>query len=329
MDLPTRLAQLRRKAEARGLAPQPAETPLGERLARLRVGVAARAAPAGEALARSVAGTVVAPGVVEVARTLPLPLRHGDASVTDGGALVSAARSLGKLPHPVAPERLLFLDTETTGLAGGTGTAAFMVGVAWVEGCVLRVVQWLLASFGGERALLARVAERFGRGEAIVSFNGKSFDLPLLKARARLAGCELGAERLAHLDLLHVTRRLLLAGWPDCRLRTVEARALQLERTDDLPGAEAPAAWRRWLARGDARQLGPVLEHNRADLLSLVALLALLEQPTAREAPLLRGREAAAAEAPASGSRPPVGKSTTLTAVADRPDRIRATSGGG
>jgi uncharacterized protein YprB with RNaseH-like and TPR domain len=91
-----------------------------------------------------------------------------------------------------------------------------------------------------------------------------------------------------HLDLLHVTRRLLHSGWPDCRLRTAEARALRLERTDDLPGAEAPAAWRRWLERGDASLLGRVADHNRADLLALVALLALLERPTAREAPLLQ-----------------------------------------
>jgi hypothetical protein len=286
MDLQARLARLRQKAVARGLTPPPA-LPLGDRLARLRVGVAARAAPTAEALARSVEGTVVAPGLVEVVETRPLPFRHGDTPVADGAALAGAARSIGKLADPIAPERLLFLDAETTGLAGGTGTTAFVVGVAWIEGRALRLVQWLLAGFAGETALVERVAEQFGRTEAIVTFNGKSFDLPLLKARARLAARELGADGLIHLDLLHITRRLLLAGWPDCRLRTVEAKALQLERADDLPGAEAPAAWRRWLAQGDASLLGRVLEHNRADLLSLVALLALLERPTAREAPLL------------------------------------------
>jgi hypothetical protein len=287
MDLQARLAQLRDKAVARGLTPLPPAIPLGARLARLRVGAAARTTPTAEALARSVEGTVVAPGLVEVVRVHPLPLRHGDVSIADGGSLARAMRSVGKLPDPIASERLLFLDTETTGLAGGTGTTAFVAGVAWIEGRALRVVQWLLAGFAGEAGLLQRVAERFDGVDAIVSFNGKSFDVPLLKARARLAALELGAERLIHVDLLHVTRRLLVAGWPDCRLRTVESRALQLGRTDDLPGAEAPAAWRSWLACGDARLLGRVLEHNRTDLLSLVALLALLERPTAREAPLL------------------------------------------
>src|SRR5262245_51803787 len=154
-----------------------------------------------------------------------------------------------------------------------------MVGLAWLEGGLLRLVQWLLAGFAAERALLARVRERVTLARVLVTFNGKSFDLPLLKARARLAGTDLPTEGLAHLDLLHVTRRLLQVGWPDCRLRTAEARALRLERANDLPGSEAPAAWRRWLAQGDASLLGRVADHNRADLLALVALLALLEHP--------------------------------------------------
>ena len=144
-----------------------------------------------------------------------------------------------------------------------------------------------MAGFGAESELVARVSDRFARAGVIVSFNGKSFDMPLLKTRGRLVERELSAEGLVHVDLLHVTRRLLRAGWPDCRLRTAEARALRLERADDLPGAEAPGAWRRWLAHGDASLLARVLDHNRADVLSLVALLALLERPTEREAPLL------------------------------------------
>ena len=104
----------------------------------------------------------------------------------------------------------------------------------------MRIVQWILAGFAAEASLLARVRERMALAGVLVTFNGKSFDLPLLKARARLAGTDIPTDGLAHVDLLHVTRRLLHAGWPDCRLRTAEARALRLERTDDLPGAEAP-----------------------------------------------------------------------------------------
>ena len=285
MDLQVRLQQLREKARA--LDPAASSRPsLGDRLERLRVATPARRAPTAEVLAASLTGEVVAPGLIELARTYPLPFRHGDVTIASGRLLAEAAKSLGRLEAPVPPESLLYLDTETTGLAGGTGTVAFMVGVAWVGGGSLRVVQWLLAGFAGERALVAKVSERLANAGVIVSFNGKSFDLPLLKARARLAGADLPTDCL-HLDLLHVTRRLLHAGWPDCRLRTAEARALRFERNDDLPGAEAPGAWRRWLERGDASLLARVADHNRADLLALVALLALLERPTAREAPLL------------------------------------------
>ena len=287
IDLQIRLQQLREKARALHAVP-PTGPSLGERLERLRVASPARTPATGEALAASLEGKLVAPGLIETARTYPLPFRHGDIMVTSGRALGEAARSLGKLTTPVATEALLCLDIETTGLAGGTGTVAFMVGLAWLEGDALRVVQWILAGFAGEASLLARVRERMALADVLVTFNGKSFDLPLIKARARLDGTDMPTDGLAHVDLLHVTRRLLHAGWPDCRLRTAEARALRLERNDDLPGAKAPVAWRRWLERGDAGLLGRVADHNRADLLALVALLALLEKPTAREAPLLQ-----------------------------------------
>ena len=285
LDLQVRLRQLREKARTLH-----AEPSLGERLERLRIPTSTRPPAKPASLAASLQGEVVAPGLVELVRTYPLPLRHGDATVASGRTLGEVVGSLGKPASPVAPEDLLCLDTETTGLAGGTGTVAFMVGLAWLEGGSLRIVQWLLAGFAGEGGLLARVRERMALARVLVTFNGKSFDLPLLKARARLAGTEIPTDGLAHLDLLHVTRRLLQSGWPDCRLRTAETRALRLERADDLPGSEAPAAWRRWLERGDASLLGRVADHNRADLLALVALLALLERPTAREAPLLQTR---------------------------------------
>ncbi len=281
LDLQLQLARLRAKAQARAAA----TASLGDRLDRLRVANGPARRPSAEALAVSLGGAVVAPELVELSQSLALPCRHGDVSIESGHRLATAARTVGRFD--VTPESLLFLDTETTGLAGGTGTVAFVVGLAWIDGAALRLVQWLMASFSAERALIGRVRERLARAGALVTFNGKSFDLPLLKARARLAGCDLGVQEVPHLDMLHATRRLLRAGWPDCRLRTAEMEALRLERVDDLPGAEAPGAWRRWLERGDGSLLERVLDHNRADLLSLAALLALLEHPTAREAPLL------------------------------------------
>jgi uncharacterized protein YprB with RNaseH-like and TPR domain len=280
LDLQLQLARLREKAQARA-----ATAALADRLDRLRVARGPSARPTAAALAASLGGTVVASELIELSQSLPLPYRHGDAWIGSAGRLAAAARAVGRFD--AAPEPLVFLDTETTGLAGGTGTVAFLVGLAWAEGASLRLVQWLMASFAGERALIERVRAQLARAGGLVSFNGKSFDLPLLKARARLAGCDLGAQEVPHLDLLHATRRLLRAGWPDCRLRTAEAQALRLERVGDLPGAAAPGAWRRWLERGDGSLLERVLDHNRADLLALAALLALLEHPTRCEAPLL------------------------------------------
>jgi uncharacterized protein YprB with RNaseH-like and TPR domain len=290
LDLQARLANLRAKAQARqaAAATSPsASPPFAERLERLRTTRSSKPRPTAEALAASLGGQVVAAQLIEVAQSLPLPVRHGRVSIESGCALAAAARAVGRFAEPVAPEKLLFLDTETTGLAGGTGTVAFAVGLAWIGRARLHLVQWLITGFGGEGELLDRVRLRLARAGLLVTFNGKSFDVPLLKARARLAGSKLLLEGVGHLDLLHVTRRLLNAGWPDCRLRTAETEALRLQRVNDLPGAEAPAAWRSWLERGDGSLLGRVLEHNWADLLSLAALLALLERPTSREAPLL------------------------------------------
>jgi len=282
-DLQVCLARLREKAQARAAT----DSSLAERLGRLRLASDRQGKPTAEALAASLGGTVVAPGLIELARSFPLPLRHGRVDIRSGKALARAAQAVGRLTVPVAPHSLLLLDTETTGLAGGTGTVAFAVGLAWIDGSTLRVVQWLMAGFAGERGLLDRVATRVAGARVLVSFNGKSFDVPLLKARGRLIGRPSPFESAAHVDLLHTTRRFLHAGWPDCRLRTAEAQALRLERVNDLPGSEAPMAWRRWLSHGDGDLLARVLDHNRTDLLSLAALLALLEHPTQREAPLL------------------------------------------
>lgn len=303
-DLRTRLARL----HARPLPPAaeaPARTaprpPLAERVARLRVRAAAieAATPTDAAVARLVGGHIAAPMLIAVARRFPLPLTHGRTAIAGARELAEGVRLSAGLDSRPDAQALLLLDTETNGLAGGTGTLAFLVGVACVRGEAIEVTQLLLTGFGGEPALLARVAALLGRASHLVTFNGKSFDLPLLRTRARLAGSTLAGDEPAHLDLLHVTRRRLREGWADCRLRTAEEEALGFNRTDDLPGADVPAAWQRWLQRGDPALLPRVLDHNREDLLSLAALLAVLAGPTDREAPLLRPAKGAPVSASA------------------------------
>jgi hypothetical protein len=292
-DLRTRLERLHGRSPAprvpatADVADRPS---LAERIARLRVRAAeiGVAAPSDADVARMVGGTIAAPMLVAVARRYPLPLVHGRIPVPGDRLLAEGVRLSARLHDLPEPDSLLFLDTETTGLAGGTGTLAFVVGIARVRREAIEVTQFLLTGFAGERALLERVAPVVDAAAHLVTFNGKSFDMPLLRARARLACVPMASAHPAHLDLLHVTRRRLREGWADCRLRTAEQEALGFSRIDDLPGAEVPAAWQRWLQRRDPGLLAKVLDHNREDLLSLAALLAVLAGPTGREAPLLR-----------------------------------------
>jgi uncharacterized protein YprB with RNaseH-like and TPR domain len=110
----------------------------------------------------------------------------------------------------------------------------------------------------------------------LVSFNGRSYDAPLLKARYRLARLPCPITPLAHLDLLHPARRRWRGRWENCRLATLERRVLGLIREDDLPGSEAPRAWRDWLRGGPATDLRRVLQHNHTDVRSLLQLLQVL-----------------------------------------------------
>jgi uncharacterized protein len=224
------------------------------------------------ALAKALGAEQLAPGVLCRRRRLPLLHRHGTAGLHPDG---DAVRLL--LPGaPPDPAGWCVIDTETSGLAGGTGTWVFMVGIARWEGAVLALSQLLLTRLDAEAAFLDQVRAAVADAELLLSYNGKSFDLPLLAARLRLAARPDPLVGLAHLDLLHPVRRAFATRWPDCRLASVEARLLGHVRRGDLPGAEAPAAWLAWLRAGDGRRLGDVLAHNAVDLLSVAALPAPL-----------------------------------------------------
>ncbi len=181
----------------------------------------------------------------------------------------------------VARERLVWFDTETTGLAGGVGTRAFMIGAArWHDG-VLRMRQFYLTALAGEPAMLAAFADWLPPSAILVSYNGRSYDAPLLKGRFRLNRLPCPIEGRGHCDLLYPTRRRYRGRWENCRLATIERQALGVVREDDLPGAEAPAAWLSYLRGISATPLGRVLDHNAQDLRSLVLLLDHLAEAPA------------------------------------------------
>lgn len=171
--------------------------------------------------------------------------------------------------------RAVFLDTETTGLAGGAGVYVYMVGLGWFEG--ERYVSWqgFLRSPGEEAALLRAVAEIVGGADHLVSFFGKSFDRHRLEDKMRIVGVTPPFAGRPHLDLYHPMRRLTRGALKDGKLQTMERELLGFQRARDLPGSLAPAAWFDYLA-GRPHLLEGVFEHNREDVLSLTVLAAYL-----------------------------------------------------
>ena len=184
------------------------------------------------------------------------------------------------------PHGWLYLDTETTGLAGGTGTHAFLVGVGRFEqgGFVLR--QFLMDDPAREPALLAALQAEFAGMTGTVTYNGKSFDLPLLTTRFVLNGQPPPHAALSHLDLLHIVRRLWRERLETCSLSCVEYHIMGLMReAGDIPGYQIPQLYFDWLRTGDGEFFEGVCYHNEVDILSLAALhrllAALLSDPDA------------------------------------------------
>lgn len=187
-------------------------------------------------------------------------------------ALIDTA--FARWDEPVAYSRLLHFDTETTGLAGGTGTRAWMIGAAdWLADGRFRLRQLTTITMGAETSMLQTFARWLNPDTVLVSYNGKCYDSPLLKTRYRLARLPDPLTGLGHLDLLHPVRRHWKGVWENCRLATAERELLGVVREDDLPGSEAPAAWLSYLRGGSALNLRRVLAHNTQDLKSLAGVL--------------------------------------------------------
>ena len=189
-----------------------------------------------------------------------------------------AGRRLGLLAGTSCGGRLLFVDLETTGLAGGAGSYAFLVGCGWFDRGRFHVRQFLLSSFASERALLEAVRDVAGDVDAVVTYNGKSFDLPLIETRYSLNRLTTPFADMPHVDMLHHARRLWHGDDEGHRLSSLETSLLGHEREGDVAGFEIPARYFRYVHTGDARPLGAVLEHNRLDLLSLALLTARAAQ---------------------------------------------------
>jgi uncharacterized protein YprB with RNaseH-like and TPR domain len=173
------------------------------------------------------------------------------------------------------PTRWAFLDTETTGLAGGAGTYAFLIGVGSIDGQGFRVRQFFMRDFGDEPSLLAGLTEYLARFDTLITYNGKTYDVPLLETRYRMARSRPPFARMAHLDLLHGARRLWKLRLDSCRLVELENRILGVERDGDLPGEMIPYCYFEYLRTHQAFQLVPIFHHNVMDIVSLACLTAV------------------------------------------------------
>jgi len=179
--------------------------------------------------------------------------------------------------------RGVFLDTETTGLSGGTGTVAFLIGMGWFEGSRFVMKQLFMRDYSEERAALMFLRELVQDRQFLVTFNGKAFDINLLTARFILNRLADPLGGLPHLDLLHPARRLLRHRLDNVRLGTIEGAVLAMEREEDVPGYEIPQRYFDWLKRRDGRLMADVFLHNRLDVLSMAALTAHLTEMIAAE----------------------------------------------
>lgn len=215
-------------------------------------------------------------------------IRIGDCEVDDFDSLAILDPSLTDSFRGLTPvdplrtfPRTVFIDLETTGLSGGAGTVAFLVGCGYFDLGAFQVRQFLLTSYASERALLYAVAEFFKDADLIVTYNGKTFDVPVMETRWSFHRLQMPLETVPHFDMLHSARRLwrarstaLDADDASCRLSTLERALFSVNRVGDVDGFEVPARYFRFLRSGDPRPLEPVLEHNRLDLVSLAAVMA-------------------------------------------------------
>lgn len=170
------------------------------------------------------------------------------------------------------PEQWLFLDAETTGLAGGCGTYAFLVGVAWWDGGGLEIEQFFLREYSEERSMLFALRERIAERPVLVTFNGKSFDWPLLETRYRMSRKLSEPAPRAHLDFLHPARNLWRFRLGSVRLSELERQVLGWDRGADVLSGQIPQIYFDYLRGGPPERLVPVLNHNQMDLRGLAAL---------------------------------------------------------
>jgi uncharacterized protein YprB with RNaseH-like and TPR domain len=193
----------------------------------------------------------------------------GRFSSNDLECLMQLMREKASTPHR---DRIIFLDTETTGAQGGAGTCPFLVGVGYFAGDDFHMLQYFIRDFDEEPSMLCALGDLLGRFELVVTYNGASFDLPLLENRFTLARLDSPFHSMSHFDLLFTTRRLWKNGHGSCRLTALEREMISFFRGRDVPGSMIPRTYFEYLRHRQTGALPGVFTHNVHDVISLAAL---------------------------------------------------------
>src|SRR5271165_6212670 len=219
--------------------------------------------------------------------------RHGSVGIVDLEGLSQDLLdpiSNGQI-RGIPPEKWCFLDTETTGLAGGSGTYAFLVGVGRITPQGFRVRQFFMRDFGEEASQLSALTEHLKPFEVLITYNGRTFDQPLLETRYRMVRQRPPFSSLEHLDLLFGARRLWNLRFDSCRLVELENQILGVERQGDLPGEMIPYVYFEYVRTQEIFRLMPVFHHNSIDILTLACLTAIVPRAFHAQHTLINGPE--------------------------------------
>jgi uncharacterized protein YprB with RNaseH-like and TPR domain len=211
-----------------------------------------------------------------VEERVPLAAHHGRLRLEEAYRVASQTIArFARLPEIAGMDtsRMVFLDIETTGLAGGAGTLPFLVGIGFRDGPDFVVRQYFVADPALELPMLEALADVIRSASALVTFNGRSFDVPMLETRYVFNRARTPLD-LPNIDLLMPSRRIWRGWLASCRLSSLEQHILELERGDDIPGADIPGRYFRYLRDGRVDLMPSVLQHNFWDVLSMVTLLA-------------------------------------------------------
>ena len=271
MDIREQLAQLRQKIDginARYVTPARSAAP---------------SATAGSFIEDLVSGEVVTTphgSHFETEQRFPPHHRHGSYEISDLANLPADllnALSDGAIAG-CPPQRWLFLDTETTGLAGGSGTYAFLIGAGSINNDGFRVRQFFMRDFSEEASVLHSLAEYIARFDVLITYNGRAYDQPLLETRFTMCRARHPFGRMEHLDLLYGARRLFRLRLENCRLVNLENQILGFEREGDIPGEMIPYCYFEYLRSRRASRLPPIFHHNVLDIVSLACLTGVIPE---------------------------------------------------